>query len=411
MTTQVETTCCVVGGGPAGLMLGYLLARAGIDVTVLEKHSDFLRDFRGDTVHPSTLELMYELGILDEFLELPHSKLLRASTLIGDEEIKLVDFAHLRTHAKYIALMPQWDFLDFIAQKAKQYDAFNLMLDTEATGIIEENGKITGVNAATNDGDIEIHSHLVVAADGRGSIIREAAGFEVKDIGAPMDVLWLKISRKESDPRETLGRINQGSFLITLNRGDYWQCGMIIPKGHFDSYKEKGLDSFKAIIVQNAPFFADRVSEIDSWEKVKLLTVKVDRLRKWYRDGLLCIGDSAHAMSPVAGVGVNLAIQDAVATANILWKPLNEKRCTEAHLQEVQKRRIYPARMTQRMQVAIQNNVIKRLLKIEGKPSAPMPVKAFNRFPILRRIPAAFIGIGFRPEHIHAPERKEVPVG
>lgn len=405
MTTEkIETTCCVVGGGPAGLMLGFLLARAGVDVHVLEKHADFLRDFRGDTVHPSTLELMYELGLLEKFLKLPHEKVTKLSGIIGDDAIQLVDFSHLRTQCKYVALMPQWDFLDFLSDQAKKYDSFNLHMSTNATGLIEESGRIAGVVAESERGELEIRADLVVGADGRTSITRECAGLTVQDVGAPMDVLWMRISRLDTDPAQSLGRLRAGGFLVMLNRGDYWQCGFLIPKGQLEEYKSAGLPAFRKSVAELAPFLSDRVDELKTWDVIKLLTVKVDRLRTWYKQGLLCIGDAAHAMSPVGGVGINLAIQDAVATANILWKPLSERSCTVEDLQNVQLRRLYPARMTQRLQVAIQNNVIKRILKTRGELSAPWFMHAFNAMPLLRRLPAAIIGIGFRAEHIESPD-------
>ncbi len=404
--TVIKTTCCIAGGGPAGMMLGFLLARAGVPVTVLEKHPDFLRDFRGDTVHPSTLELMYELGLLDAFLKLPHSRVEHLSGLVGDTKIELADFSHLPTHCKFAALMPQWDFLDFLAERGKKYPAFDLRMKTEATGLIEEGGRIVGVRAKTADGEIEIRADLTVGCDGRHSIVRERAGFEVENISAPIDILWFRVSRHKDDTAETFGHMEAGMMLVMLNRNDYWQCAYVIPKGGIDKVKAKGLDAFRERIGFMSPFLRDRLGEIKSWDDVKLLTVAVDRLRCWHRPGLLCIGDAAHAMSPVGGVGINLAIQDAVATANILAAPLKEGRVTEALLAEVQERRTFPMRVIQWLQVQIQNRMLTPVLGGTERPKPPFAAKFFNWFPVLRRIPARLIGMGVRPEHIHTPEAK-----
>jgi 2-polyprenyl-6-methoxyphenol hydroxylase-like FAD-dependent oxidoreductase len=392
---------CVVGGGPAGMMLGFLLARAGIEVDVLERHRDFLRDFRGDTIHPSTLELMHELEILDEFLQQPHQVVERIGAEIGDEFIPMGDFTHLPTKCKYIALMPQWDFLNFLAAHAKRLPAFHLHMENEVTGLIFEKDVVIGVQAKTPQGAKEFRAGLVIGADGRGSTVRASAGLEVLDIGAPMDVLWMRISRRPDDPDRTLGRIKNGYFMVTINRDTYWQCAFLIPKGTFDQVRERGLQSFRDGIAAVAPFMRDRLQEeLKDWDPVKLLTVKVDRLKKWHRPGLLCIGDSAHAMSPVGGVGINLAIQDAVATANLLESPLRKGIVEENHLQLVQQRREYPTRMTQAVQVFIQNRVINRVLGDPTPISVPLPLRLLKWFPILQRIPARIVGLGFRPEHV-----------
>ena len=381
------------------MMLGLLLARAGVDVIVLEKHSDFLRDFRGDTIHPSTLELMHELGLLEEFLQRPHQKLHRLAGQIGNDSIPLADFSHLPTRCKFIVFMPQWDFLDFLADHAKLYPNFRLMMDAEVTGLLEEGGRITGVKVSTNDGPLDIKALLTIGADGRHSIVRERAGLKVEVLGAPIDVLWYRLSRKPDDPTQVIGRFAAGKIMVMLNRDDYWQCGFVIPKGSFEALKQRGLEMFRQDLVSIASFLRDRVEEIRDWDQVKLLTVAVDRLTRWYRDGLLCIGDAAHAMSPVGGVGINLAIQDAVATANILAGKLNQKSVLPYDLRQVQERRLFPTQATQMMQVFIQKRVLAGSLG-RTLTSAPWFLKLFRRFPILQRIPGYLVGIGFRPEHI-----------
>ncbi|MPZ57960.1 MAG: FAD-dependent oxidoreductase [Rhizobiales bacterium] len=406
MPSSLTTTCTIAGGGPAGMMLGLLLARAGVDVVVLEKHADFLRDFRGDTIHPSTLEVMHELGVLEEFLKLPHQRAETLSGVIGGETIHIADFRHLPTHCGFIALMPQWDFLDFLADQGKLYPGFTLKMRAEVTELIEEGGRIAGVRATTPDGPLEIRAMLTVGADGRHSIVRAQAGLAVDDLGAPMDVLWMHLSRRPEDGENLLGRIEAGRIFVMLNRGDYWQCAFVIQKGGIGEVKQQGLPAFREAIAQLAPSLRDRLDEIRSWDDIKLLTVVVDRLRRWYRPGLLCIGDAAHAMSPIGGVGINLAIQDAVAASNILAAPLRDKSVTIDDLQAVQRRRQLPTRLTQRMQVLAQNGIIRNVLKSRGKLKAPLPLKLFNRFPVLRRIPARLIGMGVRPEHVRIPERR-----
>jgi 2-polyprenyl-6-methoxyphenol hydroxylase-like FAD-dependent oxidoreductase len=382
------------------MVLGYLLARSGVDVVVLEKHADFLRDFRGDTIHPSTLEVMYELGILEEFLKRPHQEVRELGGQVGHDTVVMGDFTHLPTHCKFLAFMPQWDFLNFVAEQGKHYPEFHLKMQTEAVDLIEDNGRIVGVQAKTTDGPIEIRSGLTVGADGRRSMVRERAGLEVMDLGAPMDVLWMRVSRHAGDPGQTLGRVAAGKIFIMLDREEYWQCGYVIPKGAAEETRNRGMEKFREEIVSLVPFLRDRVGELRDWNDVSLLTVKVDRLKKWFRPGLLCIGDSAHAMSPVGGVGINLAIQDAVAAANILAAKLMEGNVSESDLEPVQRRREFPTRATQKLQIAIQNRVIRRVLGTSNPLKLPSLLRLLRRFPVLRRIPARVIGIGFRPEHI-----------
>jgi 2-polyprenyl-6-methoxyphenol hydroxylase-like FAD-dependent oxidoreductase len=396
-------TCCIAGGGPAGVMLGFLLARAGVEVLVLEKHQDFLRDFRGDTIHPSTLQVMHELGLLDDFLKRPHQEVRELRGIIGDTRIKLADFGHLPTRCRFIALMPQWDFLDFLADAGRRYSGFHLAMQAEVTDLIEEGGRIPGVRGHTPDGPFEVRAELVVGADGRHSVVRERAGLKIDNLGAPIDVLWMRLSKRPTDPSETAGRINFGKMLVMLDRGDYWQCAFVIRKDGFAALREKGLDAFRRDIVQIAPFLHDRAPEVRDWDDVKLLTVAVDRLEKWWRPGLLCIGDCAHAMSPVGGVGINLAIQDAVAAGNILGEPLRTGTLRDEHLAAVERRRILPTRLTQGMQVIVQERVIDRVLDSEKPITAPWPLRLFNTIPLLARIPARLIGMGFRPEHVRTP--------
>ena len=382
------------------MMLGLLLARAGIDVVVLEKHADFLRDFRGDTVHPSTMQVMHELGLLDAFLALPHSEVRTLGVQIGAEFFEFADFSHLPTRCKFIALMPQWNFLDFLAAEARRYPTFRLLMQTEATGLVREDDRMIGVSALGPDGALQIRAELVIGADGRHSTLRDAAGFEVVDRGAPMDVLWLGVSKHASDPGQTLGRVDAGRIFIMLDRNDYWQCAFVIPKGGIDEVHAHGLEAFRADIVQLAPFLQDRVHELATWDDVKLLTVAVNRLDTWYRPGLLFIGDAAHAMSPVGGVGINLAIQDAVATANILVPRMRQGAATLDDLRAVQRRRELPTRLTQRTQVLIQNRVIGNVLRGTTTPKPALAVRILGRCALLRRLPARAVGMGFRPEHI-----------
>jgi len=400
---KVSVRCCIAGGGPAGIMLGLLLARAGVEVLVLEKHADFLRDFRGDTIHPSTLEVMHELGLLEDLLKLPHQKAPRLNAKVGGLALTVADFTHLPTRCRFIAFMPQWDFLNFLAERGARYPTFTLRMQAEMTGLVEEAGCVVGLQATTPDGPLEVRASLVVGADGRHSVVRARAGLQVDEFGAPMDVLWFRLSRRPGDSEDPVARFEMGRIFIMLNRGEHWQCGFVIPKGSLAQLQERGLPAFRNGVAQLAPFVADRVGELSDWAAIKLLTVQVDRLTRWYRPGLLCIGDAAHAMSPVGGVGINLAIQDAVAASNLLAAPLRADRLTTEDLLLVQLRREWPTRVTQRFQIFVQNRVIRRVLSGAGKLTPPLAVRLLARFPFLRRIPARLIGIGFRPEHVKTP--------
>ena len=381
-------------------MLGFLLARAGIDVVVLEKHADFLRDFRGDTIHPSTFELMYELGLLDEFLKLPHQEYSRLSGIFNGHMAQVADFSRLPTRCKFIGFMPQWHFLNFLADLGRTYPTFQLWMDAEVVDLIETNGRITGAKVETKEGSTDVTSDLLIGADGRTSLVRERAGLKVQELGAPIDVMWFRISRLPHDSSQGLGRFAGGRIMVMLNRGDYWQCGYLIAKGTLDQVKQRGIEAFRQDMLTVAPFLRDRANEIRDWDGIRLLTVRVDRLLKWYRPGLLCIGDAAHAMSPVGGIGINVAIQDAVAAANILAEPLKNKTLTEDDLEKVQRRRLFPTRVTQAAQVFMQNRVLKPILGNTQQISAPFVLRLFQWFPFLRRIPARLVGIGVRPEHI-----------
>jgi 2-polyprenyl-6-methoxyphenol hydroxylase-like FAD-dependent oxidoreductase len=396
----MKVSCCIAGGGPAGIMLGFLLARAGVSVTVLEKHKDFLRDFRGDTIHPSTLQVMHELGLLEAFLKRPHDEVASLRLIIGGSEIRMADFSHLPTVCKFVALMPQWDFLDFLAEQGKRYPTFDLRMATEATELIVESDRVVGLRATGPQGPLDIRADLVIGADGRHSIVRERAGLEVVSLGAPMDVLWMRMSRRPDDPAQTGGFVNYGHMMVALNRGDYWQCAFVIRKGGYDVVHARGLAAFRAEIVRLAPYLADRVGELRDWDDIKLLTVAIDGLTRWGRPGLLCSGDAAHAMSPIGGVGINLAVQDAIAAANILAAPLREGRVTTERLAAVQRRRTFPMKVIQKMQVTVQNRLIDPLLDTDTPVEAPWLLRLFNRIPFLQRIPARLVGIGVRPEHV-----------
>src|SRR5215468_3175170 len=402
MAEKLQTRCVIAGGGPAGIMAGYLLARAGVPVIVLEKHADFFRDFRGDTIHPSTLELMYELGLLDEFLKQPHQEVRELRALVNGHSVPLADFTKLPTRCKFIAFMPQWDFLNFLSMKAKQFPDFRLLMQHEVVDLTFDQQRVTGVRAKTPRSELEIRADLVIGADGRHSIVQARAGLQRQEFGAPIDVLWMHISKNQDDPQQTLGFFQQGKLLVLLDRGDYWQCGFVIPKGGFDGIKARGLQQLQKDIVSFAGFLQDRIAELDDWSQIKLLTVQINRLRNWCRDGLLCIGDSAHAMSPAGGVGINLAIQDAVATANLLAEKLRAGPVSVDDLRKVQARREWATRLIQAMQVFIHRRVVTGQTSAR-RDSLPFVVRLLKWFPVLRQIPARFIGIGPRPEHIHSP--------
>jgi 2-polyprenyl-6-methoxyphenol hydroxylase-like FAD-dependent oxidoreductase len=391
---------CIAGGGPAGMMLGVLLARAGVRVLVLEKHADFLRDFRGDTIHPSTLQVMDELGWLDDLLKLPHEPVRRMNGQFGSERLVVADLSRLPVRAPFIAMMPQWDFLNFLAAKGAAYPSFELLMQAEARQLVVEGQSVTGVTVSAPEGNLTVTADLVVAADGRTSVMRAAAGFTAEDQGAPMDVLWFRLPRLASDTAETQGRFDAGRIFVMLHRGDYWQCAYVIPKGANDAVRAAGLEQFRSDLGIIVPFEAARADAITSWDDVKLLTVIVDRLARWARPGFLCIGDAAHAMSPLGGVGINLAIQDAVAAANALAGPLRENRLTFADVEKVQARRDWPTRMTQRLQLAMQNAIIAPALASKGPLKLPLAVRLLTGVPGLNRIPARILGLGFRPEHV-----------
>jgi 2-polyprenyl-6-methoxyphenol hydroxylase-like FAD-dependent oxidoreductase len=400
----MKVRCCIVGGGPAGMMLGYLLGRAGIDVVVLEKHADFFRDFRGDTVHPSTLQVMDELGLIDGFLRLPHQRLQKMDGLFGGTPVRIADLGRLRVKYNFIAFMPQWDFLNFLRESGKRFSSLKVMMSTEAVDLIRRGDAIAGVRAKTPEGVIDIEADLTVACDGRHSLVRERAGLEVEELGAPMDVLWFRAGKAPNENERVFARVDPGKMMVTFDRGDYWQCAYIIAKGQFDAVKARGLPALLDDVVRMAPILKVGIAEVKSWDDVKLLTVAINRLKRWTRPGLLCIGDAAHAMSPVGGVCVNLAVQDAVATANILAAKLVLGYLPEEELDEVRKRREFPVRVTQRMQVVAQNNIISMALKRGGQPlQVPLVMRLVTAVPWLQGITARFVGIGVRPEHVRSP--------
>lgn len=402
----MKVRCCIVGGGPAGMMLGYLLGRAGIDVVVLEKHADFFRDFRGDTVHPSTLQVMDELGLIEGFLKLPHQRIQQMDGLFGDDKVRIADLGRLAVKYPFIAFMPQWDFLNFLRESGKRFPSLNVMMSAEATDLLRDGERVTGVRAKTADGVIDIEADLTVACDGRHSMVRESAGLELEEIGAPMDVLWFRAGKRADETESLFARIDPGRMMVTFDRGDYWQCAFVIPKGRHEAIKARGLPALLDDVAQMAPILKPGLSDVKSWDDVKLLTVAINRLTRWTRPGLLCIGDAAHAMSPIGGVGVNLAVQDAVATANLLATRLQQGCPSEQELDAVRQRREFPVRVTQRMQVVAQNNIVSAALKPGKEPlKAPLVVRLITAIPWLQGITARFVGLGVRPEHVHSPAR------
>jgi len=400
----MKVRCCIVGGGPAGMMLGYLLGRAGIDVVVLEKHADFFRDFRGDTVHPSTLQVMDELGLIDGFLRLPHQRLQKMEGMFGGEQIRIADLRRLDAKYPFIAFMPQWDFLNFLRESGRRFASLDVMMSTEAIDLLREGERIIGVKAKTTDGVIDIHADLTIACDGRHSLVRERAGLEVEEIGAPMDVLWFRAGKRDGASENLFARVDPGKMMVTFDRGDYWQCAFVIPKGQYDAVKARGLPALLDDVARMAPVLKSGLSEVKNWDDVKLLTVAINRLKCWTRPGLLCIGDAAHAMSPVGGVGVNLAVQDAVATANLLASKLAKGCPSEDELDAVRRRREFPVRMTQRLQVVVQNRIVGAALKPGNAPlKVPLVMRLVSAVPWLQGITARFVGLGVRPEHVQSP--------
>jgi 2-polyprenyl-6-methoxyphenol hydroxylase-like FAD-dependent oxidoreductase len=392
----------IAGGGPAGVMAGLLFARAGCKVQVIEKHADFFRDFRGDTVHPSTLELLRELGLLDEFLKRPHDEVRSLKARVADREITIADMSHLPVESRFVVLMPQWDFLDFLVQEARHYPTFSLRMEAEAVDLVIEGGRVCGV--CLKDGE-EVRALLTIAADGRSSVLRDRAGLPKKDLGAPIDVLWFRLPKEKTATNDTGGTFGAGTLVVEIDRGDYWQCAYVVPKGAADDIRRKGLSAFRTDVARAAPELALVVDTLHDWDQVKLLSVSLDRLTRWWRPGLLAIGDAAHAMSPVAGVGINLAIQDAVAAANILAGPLAHGANTDPLLEKVQERRMLPTRVVQAAQKAVHDRVLTPLvIRRAVLDKVPLPLRLFERMPFLRRIPARLVGLGIRREHIRSPD-------
>lgn len=397
---DLTTNCAIAGGGPAGLMLGLLLARAGVDVTVIEKHGDFLRDFRGDTIHPSTLEVIHELGLEEAFLKLPHTRAPKLSAEMGGRTITMADFSRLPVRNKFIAFMPQWDFLDFLSKEASRYPNFRLMMATKVTDVLAEGSRIVGLALEAPDGPVQLRSTLVIAADGRHSVVREKAGLEVESFGSPSEVVWMKLSKQEGDPEETMGHAGPRQGFVLIDRGDYWQCGFIVRRGTFAEIREGDLEAFRDMVRAVSPLPASRMAEIASWDDVSLLQVRIDRLKRWWKPGLLAIGDAAHAMSPIGGVGVNLAIQDAVAAGNILSRPLKAGRLTDADLAAVEKRRLFPTKATQKLQLMMRSSRRKDQGQEERRKGPPAFIRGIARFPLLAHLAGRLMGLGFRMEHV-----------
>jgi 2-polyprenyl-6-methoxyphenol hydroxylase-like FAD-dependent oxidoreductase len=404
MADSLRVQCCIAGGGPAGMMLGYLLGRAGVSTVVLEKHADFLRDFRGDTVHPSTMVVMQELGLLDDFLKLPHSEIRAFAIEIGDARLKVAEFERITAPCRFVALMPQWDFLNFIADKSRRFPSLRIKMSAQVTSLTQAAGRVTGVKATTPAGPLQVAADLVVGCDGRTSTVRSASGLAVQDLGSPIDVLWFRLSKKAGDPEQVLGRLGIDKMIVTIDRTDYWQCAYVIGKGGIGRVHTAGIAAFKAAVADGAHFLSDRVDELKSFDDIKLLSVSVDRLTTWSKPGLLCIGDAAHAMSPVGGVGINLAIQDAVATANLLAAKLRAGTLQDADLESVRRRRLFPVRVIQGLQVAVHNRVLKPAVAGgERALNVPWVLKLLNANAWLRRWPAQILGLGVRPEHVRSP--------
>lgn len=402
----MKVRCCIVGGGPAGMMLGYLLGRAGIDVVVLEKHADFFRDFRGDTVHPSTLQVMDELGLSDGFLKLPHQRLQQMDGMFGGTSVRIADLSRLNVKFPFIAFMPQWDFLNFLRESGKRFASLKVMMSAEAVDLIRDGDRIAGVKVKTPGGIVDIEADLTVACDGRHSLVRERADLAIEEIAAPMDVLWFRAGKRENENERLFARVDPGKMMVTFDRGDYWQCAYVIAKGQYDAVKARGLPALLDDIARMAPVLKSGLADVKSWDDVKLLTVAINRLPRWTLPGLLCIGDAAHAMSPIGGVGVNLAVQDAVATANLLASKLVSGCPSEQELDAVRQRREFPVRMTQRMQVVVQNNIIAAALRPGNAPlKAPLVMRLVNAIPWLQGITARFVALGVRPEHVQSPVR------
>ena len=385
------------------MVAGLLFARAGVSTTVLEKHGDFLRDFRGDTVHPSTLRLFSELGLLDRLLQRPHNKVYGIGGTIGSRQLTIADFSHFDPRWNFTALMPQWEFLDFVADEARAHPHFQLIMNAEATGLLNGEERVTGVVYRHEGGERELRTRLVIAADGRRSILRTEAGLPLRTLGAPIDVFWFRVPKQPTPDNKTTGIFVAGRIMVLLDRGDYWQCAYVFPKGSEETVKARGLDAFRQEVAQVAPVLAGEVKAVASWDDVRLLTVALDRLECWHKPGLLIIGDAAHAMSPVGGVGINVAIQDAVAAANLLAERMAEGEPVDGLLGKVRKRRLLQVRLIQRFQKLAQDRIITPLLGRSTQFEPPLLLRMLNRYPLLRRIPAAFLGFGPRPEHIRSP--------